>query len=66
VGKVTQARSDIDFSHLRHSYSAGLTVRAGNLPQLYLLFAWGGNEGSHVIGYINPAVFGGSPRPSLY
>ena len=65
-GKVAETRSDINFSHLRHSYSAGLTVRAGNLPQLYLLFAWGGNEGSHVIGYINPALLGGSPRPSLY
>ena len=66
VGKVALTRSDLDFNHLNHSYSAGLTVRAGNLPQVYLLFAWGGNEGSHLIGYINPALLGGSPRPSLY
>jgi hypothetical protein len=66
TGKAVLNRDDFDFSHLRHSYSAGLTIRAGNLPQVYLLFAWGGKEGTHTIGYINPTLLGGTPRPSLY
>lgn len=66
AGKAVLNRDDIDFSHFRHSYSAGLTIRAGNLPQIWLLFAWGGKEGTHTIGYINPAILGSSPRPSLY
>jgi hypothetical protein len=41
-GKVAERRSDIDFSHLAHSYSAGLTLRAGGFPMVYLLFSWGG------------------------
>ena len=66
VGKAAATRSDIDFSHLRHSYSGGLTIRAGNLPQVSLTFAWGGNEGTHTTAYINPALLGTSGRPSLY
>jgi hypothetical protein len=66
VGKAAAARSDIDFSHLRHSYSGGFTIRAGNLPQLSLTFAWGGKEGTHTTAYINPALLGTSGRPSLY
>jgi hypothetical protein len=66
VGKAAATRSDIDFSHLRHSYSAGLTIRAGNLPQVSLTFAWGGKEGTHTTAYINPALLGTSGRPSLY
>jgi hypothetical protein len=66
VGKVAANRSDIDFSHLRHTYSAGLSLRAGNLPQVSLMFAWAGKEGRHTTAYINPALLGGNPRPSLY
>lgn len=40
VGKAVLNRDDLDLSHLRHSYSAGLTIRAGNLPQVWLTFAW--------------------------
>jgi hypothetical protein len=65
-GKAALARGDIDFSHLRHSFAAGLNVRAGALPQIYLLFAFGGKEGTHFTGSVNPALLGGSPRPSLY
>jgi hypothetical protein len=66
TGKAVLNRDDFDFSHLRHSYSAGLTIRAGNIPQVYLIFAWGGREGTHTIGYINPTLLGTTPRPSLY
>jgi hypothetical protein len=66
-GKVALTRSDIDFSHLRHSYAAGFTIRAGGLPEIFFLYAWGaGSEGDHKIFYINPSLLGGSYRPSLY
>lgn len=65
-GKVALRRDDIAFDHLRHSFSAGLTVRAGGLPVVYLLFAWGGQEGSHTTANISPILLGGSSRPSLF
>jgi hypothetical protein len=65
-GKVTLRREDIDFSHLAHSYAAGLTLRAGGLPLVYLLFAWGGHEGHHTTASISNSLLGASPRPSLY
>jgi hypothetical protein len=65
-GKVANTTGDLDFTHLRHSYSAGLTLRAGGLPQVYVLFSWGGNEGRHTTVNMNTSLLGGSPRPSLY
>ncbi len=64
--KVALRRDDIAFNHLRHSYSAGLTVHAGGVPVLYLLFAWGGDEGHHTIGTISNALLGPGTRPSLF
>jgi hypothetical protein len=64
--KVGLRRDDISFSNLRHSYSAGLTVHAGGLPVIYLLFAWGGNEGQHTITTISAALLGSGSRPSLF
>jgi hypothetical protein len=64
--KVALRRNDIAFSHLRHSYSAGLTVHAGGLPIVYLLFAWGGPEGHHAIATISNALLGPGNRPSLF
>ncbi len=65
-GKVGMARSDIGFSHLRHTFAAGLTLRAGGLPLVSLLFAWGGNEGHHTTASVSSTLMGGSSRPSLY
>jgi hypothetical protein len=65
-GKVALTRGDVEFKHLRHSFAAGANIRAGGLPQIYLLFAWGGHEGTHKIGAINTALLPGSARPSLY
>ncbi|HEV2388766.1 MAG TPA: hypothetical protein VGS20_16100 [Candidatus Acidoferrales bacterium] len=65
-GKVALTRGGIDFSNLDHSYSAGLTLRAGGFPQVFLLFAWGGSEGTHTIALMNPSLLGGAARPSLY
>jgi len=65
-GKVALNRSDIDFTHLRHSYSAGLTLRAGGFPLVYLLFSWGGGEGTRTAARIDPSLLGGSSHPSLF
>ncbi|HEY2844664.1 MAG TPA: hypothetical protein VGJ09_13480, partial [Bryobacteraceae bacterium] len=65
-GKVADTRGDLDFTHLRHSYSAGLTLRAGGLPLIYLLFSWGGDEGRHTTVNVSPSLLGGGARPSLY
>jgi hypothetical protein len=43
----------------------GLTLRAGGFPEVFLLFAFGG-ETRHFMGTINTALLGGSARPSLY
>jgi hypothetical protein len=65
-GKVALSRSDLDFTHLRHSYSAGLTLRAGGFPVVYLLFSWGGHEGTHTSTLVDTSLLGSSTRPSLY
>jgi hypothetical protein len=66
AAKSTLTRSDIDFTNLRRSYSAGLTIHAGGLPLVYLLFAWGGNEGTHTIFSVSNTLLGASNRPSLF
>ncbi|HXM23353.1 MAG TPA: hypothetical protein VN948_19005 [Terriglobales bacterium] len=65
-GKVALTRGDVDFQNLKHSFATGITLRAGGFPQVFLLFAWGGNEGHHTIATVNTALLGGSSRPSLY
>ncbi len=64
-GKVALRRSDLDFTHLRHSYSLGMTVRAGGFPMIHLLFSWGGHEGTHTTGAMNASLLGGSARPPV-
>lgn len=66
AAKSPLTRSDIDFTSLRTSYSVGLTIHAGGLPLVYLLFAWGGNEGTHTTFSISNTLLGGSQRPSLF
>lgn len=63
-GRVADEWSDV-FGDLRPSYAAGLTIRAGGFPEVYLLFAFGGDS-NHFTGSINPALLGASGRPSLY
>lgn len=64
-GRVALTRGDLGFSHLRHSFAAGLTLRAGGFPMVSLTFAWGGSEGHHNIFNMNSSLLGGSTRPSL-
>ena len=65
-GKVGIARDEIGFDQLKHSFAAGLTLRAGGFPMVSLMFAWGGGEGHHNVFNLNPSLTGGSARPSLF
>ena len=65
-GKVALTRGGLGSSPWLHSFAAGLTLRAGGFPQVYLLYAWGGTEGTHTIASVNTSLLGGSTRPSLY
>ena len=64
-GRVAVTRSDLGFSHLKHSFAGGLTLRAGSFPMVSLMFAWGGSEGHHNILNMNSSLLGGSSRPLL-
>jgi hypothetical protein len=65
-GRVALTRGDLGFSHLKHSFAGGLTLRAGAFPMVSLMFAWGGPEGHHNIVNMNTSLLGGSARPSLF
>jgi hypothetical protein len=65
-GKIGLQRDDVSLDHLRHTFTVGMTVRAGGLPVVYLLFAWGGHEGTHTTAQVSPFLLGGSARPSLF
>lgn len=64
-GRVALTHGDLGFSHLRHSYAGGLTLRAGGFPMVSMMFAWGGPEGHHNIFNMNTSLLGGSARPAL-
>lgn len=66
AGKVALTHDAIDLTHLKHSFATGLTLRAGGFPQVSLLYAWGGREGTHTIVYMDSSLLGGTARPSLY
>ena len=65
-GRVALTHGDLAFNHFRHSYGVGVTIRAGGLPAVSLVFAFGGKEGTHTIADISPALLGSTARPSLY
>ena len=64
-GQVALTRSDVGFNHMKHSFAAGLTLRAGAFPMVSIMFAWGGPEGHHNIFNMNSSLLGGSARPLL-
>jgi len=66
AGKVGLHPSDLGSAPWVHSFSAGLTLRAGGIPAVSLSIAWGGHEGMHTIANVSPTLLGGSSRPSLY
>lgn len=65
-GRVALTPGDLGSGHLAHSYAAGLTLHAGGLPLVDLLFAWGGGEGTHTIANVSNSLLGGASRPSLF
>jgi hypothetical protein len=65
-GTVSMTRGGLGSSQWRHSFSAGLTLHAGGLPVLSLLYSWGGGEGTHTTAAVNSSLLGASARPSLY
>jgi hypothetical protein len=65
-GKVALTRGDLGSNSWRHSYAVGATLRAGGFPQVYLLFAFGGNEGTHTLANVNASLLGSAGRPSLF
>jgi hypothetical protein len=65
-GKVALNRGDLGSNPWLHTYSAGLTLRAGGFPQIFLLYSWGSGEGTHLIGNVNTSLLGGAARPSLF
>ncbi len=64
-GRVSTNGGDLGWNHLAHSYAAGLTLHAGGLPVVDLLFAWGGKEGTHTIANVSQSLLGGNTRPPL-
>jgi len=62
-GRVALTRSSLGFDHLRHSFAAGITLRAGGFPVVNMLFAWGGGEGTHTIFGVDSSLMGGAARP---
>jgi hypothetical protein len=65
-GKIALTRGGLGQSPWQHSFSAGLTLRAGGFPQVSLLFSWGGSEATHTSANVNTSLLGGTPRPSIY
>jgi hypothetical protein len=65
-GEVSLSRGGLGNGPWLHSFSGGLTLRAGGFPQVLLLFSWGGSEGTHTSAIMNASLLGGSFRPSLY
>ncbi len=65
-GKLSMTRGALGSAPWVHSFAAGLTLRAGGFPQVFLLFAFGGQEGTHTIANVNTSLLGGSGRPSSF
>jgi hypothetical protein len=65
-GQVALTHGDFGISNFKHSYAAGVSLRAGAFPMVYLLFAWGGPEGHHTLFNVNTSLLGGAARPSLF
>jgi hypothetical protein len=64
TGRTAGRFGDV-FSSLETSYEAGLTIRAGAFPEVFLLYARSGSD-HRFTALINPALLGGGTRPSLF
>lgn len=63
-GTVSSPGAGLDLGTLKHSFAAGVSLRAGGLPMAHVLWAWG-PEGRRFIAVVNTSLLGGSRRPSL-
>jgi len=58
TGRVAGERSDIEISHMHHSFGAGFAIQFGNSPLMKFYYAWSGGEGSHTTYTLNTNNFG--------
>jgi hypothetical protein len=63
-GTVSAPGQGLKLSGLKHSVSAGASLRVGGLPVAYVMYGWG-PEGHRLIAVVNTSLLGGSSRPSL-
>ncbi len=64
-GSVFRQEQMFALGSLRGTFGAGLTIRAGGFPLVFLSWATG-KEGRHVAFSVNASLLGGSSRPSFY
>jgi hypothetical protein len=64
-GHVARQEDGLTFDHLLHSYTVGVTLRAGGFPAVVASWSTGGSEGHHFAFTISTSLLGGSARPSL-
>ncbi len=63
--KVGLLRGDLGSNPWLHTFTTGLTLRAGGFPMVSVAFAWG-HEGTHILANVNNSLLGSSSRPSLF
>jgi hypothetical protein len=60
TGKAALRRDDLDIDHMRHSFSAGVSITVGNIAAISLFYSWCGTEGSQFQKLINQQLLGKS------
>jgi hypothetical protein len=65
AGRVALTRGDLFSMPWRYSVAGGVTIRAGGIPAVQILYARSGTEGGHAIFVISTTLLGGSSRPAM-
>jgi hypothetical protein len=63
---VSLQNEGLTASGLRHTFAAGVSLRAGAAPLVLASWATGGPEGHHIIFTVSTSLLGSSSRPSLH
>lgn len=58
TGKAALRRDDLNIDHMRHSFSAGVSLAVGNVAAISLFYSWAGSEGGQFQKLINPQLLG--------
>ena len=58
TGKAALRRDDLSVTHMRHSYSAGVSLTIGKLAVVNLYYSWGGHEGGRLQDLLLPPTLG--------